>query len=201
MAKKESQPLYIVRRSSIHQKGVFARVDIPKGDKVIEYVGEKISKKESDRRGLERHQSAKESGDGAVYIFQINSKWDIDGNVKWNPARLINHSCDPNCEAIQDEDRIWIHAKRAIQKGEELSYDYGFDLDTWDEHPCRCGAKKCVGFIVGKQYWPELKRLKKEKKKKAKKESKEKKKGGKKDKPKDKKKDKKKDKAKAGKKG
>lgn len=159
MAASETKPLYIVRRSSIHQKGIFAREDIPKGAKVIEYLGEKISKKESERRGLELHEKAQKSGGGAVYIFEINSRWDIDGNVKWNTARLINHSCDPNCEAIQDGNRIWIHAKRKIAKGEELSYDYGFDLDTWEEHPCRCGTEKCVGFIVARRHWPRLKKL------------------------------------------
>lgn len=172
MAPKATPKHYIVRRSSIHQRGVFARHDIPKDTAVIEYVGERIPKEESERRGVELAETAKESGGGAVYIFQINKKWDLDGNVSWNPARLINHSCEPNCEAFQDEDRIWIHAKRDIQKGEELSYDYGFDLDTWDEHPCRCGSVTCVGYIVGKGYRSKLKKLIKEKAKKEKKEAK-----------------------------
>lgn len=172
MARKETPKHYIVRRSSIHQRGVFARHDIPKDTAVIEYVGERIPKAESERRGVELAEKAMESGGGAVYIFQVNKKWDLDGNVPWNPARLINHSCDPNCEAIQDEDRIWIHAKRDIKKDEELSYDYGFDLDTWDEHVCRCGSEKCVGFIVGKSYRAELKNRIKEKAKKEKKSAK-----------------------------
>lgn len=167
MAEPDSEALYVVRRSKIHQEGVFARVKIPKGEKVIEYIGEKITKKESQRRGSALHEEAMESGGGAVYIFEINKKWDIDGNVSWNTARLINHSCDPNCEAIQEGNRIWIHAKRKIKEGEELSYDYGFDLDTWEEHPCLCASKNCVGFIVAERHWPKLKKLIKEKEKKS----------------------------------
>ncbi len=78
----------------------------------------------------------------------MNKKFDIDGNVSWNPARLINHSCDPNCETEGDDDHIWIEAMRDIKKGEELSYDYCFDVDDYEEHPCKCGSKNCCGFIV-----------------------------------------------------
>lgn len=148
-----------VRRSGIHGRGLFAKRPIPKGTRIIEYVGDLIDKKESDRRAWARIAYAKKTGDAAVYIFTLNKKHDIDGDVPWNSARLINHSCDPNCESYIEDDHIWIAAKRDIAKGEELYYNYGFDLDTWEEHPCLCGAARCIGYIAGEKYWPKLRKL------------------------------------------
>ena len=153
------EPLYIIKESSIHNHGVFASRDIKKGERVIEYQGEKITKAESERRGLAHMDEAARSGRGAVYLFILNKKHDLDGSMDWNLARLINHSCDSNCEAQIIRGKIWIVAKRRIKKGDELSFDYGFDLDCWQEHPCLCGSQKCVGYIVGRQYWPKLKKL------------------------------------------
>jgi hypothetical protein len=150
---------YIVRRSGIHGRGVFARRDIAKGGKIIEYVGERIGKAESERRATQRVEHAKKRGGGAVYIFVVNSRWDIDGSVTWNPARLINHSCEPNCQAYNVRGHIWIYARRDIKAGEELTYNYGFDLDLWEDHPCRCGSEKCVGHIVDQKHWGKLRKL------------------------------------------
>lgn len=147
-----------VRRSGIHGRGLFATRKIPQGTQIIEYVGEKIGKEESNRRGWDRIDYAKKTGDAAVYIFTLSDEEDIDGNVLWNSARLINHSCDPNCEAYIDEERIWIAALRDIAKGEELFYNYGFDLESYEDHPCRCGAVRCIGYIAGEEYWPDLKK-------------------------------------------
>ncbi len=153
-----NKPWHIVKESSIHSRGVFAARDIPKGTEFLEYHGEKISKKESLRRSNERLARSKQTGEAAVYIFDLNEDWDLDGSsIEPNDARFINHSCNPNCEAYQDEeDRIFITAERDIKKGEELTYNYGFDLEHWDEHPCRCGSENCVGFIVDRKYWPGL---------------------------------------------
>ncbi len=156
-----------VRESGIHGRGLFARKKIPAETYIIEYVGEKIDKDTANERGWAQMDHAKETGDAAVYIFTLDDKWDIDGNVPENAARLINHSCDPNCEAFIDEDSIWIAALRDIKKNEELFFNYGFDLENYKEHPCGCGSRKCVGYIAGEEYWPEL--LKKLKKKRAKK--------------------------------
>ncbi|QQL46418.1 SET domain-containing protein-lysine N-methyltransferase [Sulfuriroseicoccus oceanibius] len=151
-----------VEQSGIHGSGVFAAKDIPAGTPIVEYLGEIIDKDEAERRGLEQMEVARETGDAAVYVFIINDDYDIDGNFEWNVARLINHSCDPNCEsAIDEDDRIWVSALRDIKKGEELGFDYGFDLDHYLDHPCYCGKDGCVGYIVGRDYWDEL--LKKEK--------------------------------------
>ncbi len=151
--------LYVIRQSSIHDRGIFAARDIRKGERIIEYLGERITKAESERRATARIDAAAKDGGGAVYIFTLNKRHDIDGNVDWNPARLINHSCSPNCEAVIARGRIWIAARRAIRAGEELSYDYGFDLDSWEEHPCLCREDKCIGYIVARHHWPKLRRM------------------------------------------
>lgn len=151
--------LYIVvRGSDIHGRGVFARKNISAGTRIIEYVGEKITKAESERRA-ERvlHQSKQDTTKGAVYIFTLNKRYDIDGNVAYNPARFINHACCPNCEAQLIHGHIWIVAMRDIQRGEELSYNYGYDMDSYEEHPCRCGSHGCMGYIVAEEHWPKLK--------------------------------------------
>ncbi|MDP6251700.1 MAG: SET domain-containing protein-lysine N-methyltransferase [Verrucomicrobiota bacterium] len=162
-----------VRESEIHGTGVFARIKVSKGKKVIEYIGEKITKKESERRSIaliEKNQGSQT--DGAVYIFEVNKRYDIDGNIPENTARFINHSCDPNCEPDVIKNRVWLISKRKIKEGEELSYNYGFDLDGYEDHECRCGAKKCVGYITAEDNWPKLKKRLTKKKKKAKKEKK-----------------------------
>ena len=136
------------RRSRIHGTGGYARKNISKGTKLIEYVGRKITKAESEVQC---------EGDN-VYIFTLDDEHDLDGNVDWNPARFINHSCGPNCEAEWDEDRLWIVALRDIQPGEELSFNYGYDLEDYREHPCLCGASECVGFIVAEEYFEQVRK-------------------------------------------
>ncbi|MEY3395858.1 MAG: hypothetical protein RL346_2095 [Verrucomicrobiota bacterium] len=142
-----------VRGSSIHGRGVYATRDIAKDEKIIEYVGEIISKEESSKRGSEQHERSIHHGDAAVFIFNLSEKWDLDGNVPWNTARLINHSCEPNCEAWMKGKRIFIHAIRDIKAGEELSFDYGFDVECYEDHPCLCGRDSCVGYIVSREQW------------------------------------------------
>ena len=137
-----------VSNSPKHGRGVFAAQPIPRGVKVIEYVGKLVSVKDSDAIAEKQMQRAGKSGTGHVYLFTLNSKYDIDGNVPYNKARLINHSCDPNCEVQIIRGRIWILSRRAIQPGEELTYDYGFNLDSWQDHVCLCKTSKCLGYIV-----------------------------------------------------
>jgi len=149
-----------VRVSKIHGRGVFAKVDIPKGTRIIEYIGEKITKAESDRRADVVLQKSKLKGTGAVYIFQLNQRYDIDGNVKSNLARYINHACETNCESDVIRGHIWIVATKNIKKGEELFYDYGYNMDNWEEHPCLCNKQGCIGFIVSKNLrWRVKKKL------------------------------------------
>lgn len=145
--------------SKIHRHGLFAACDIPKGTSVIEYVGHRLTKAQGWHRAVSWQEKAQGTSNGAVYVFELNKRYDIDGNVPWNPARHINHSCEPNCEPEIRRGHIWIVALRDIAAGEELTYDYGYDFDLWDEHPCRCGTTSCLGYIVGKQHRWRLRRL------------------------------------------
>ena len=154
-----TSPWCKINQSGIHNNGGFAIKDIPMGTKIIEYVGERVSKKRSDdiyEESLEAHNE--DASKGAVYLFTINKKFDLDGNVSWNTARYINHSCEPNCESDVIDNRVWIIATRDIKKGEELTYDYCYDIDDWETHPCLCGSPKCRGYIVEESLWPKLKR-------------------------------------------
>ncbi len=135
--------------SGIHGRGGYARQRIPEGTSVVEYVGDRVDKKESARHCVE----------GNPFIFTINDEWDINGDVSWNPARFLNHSCAPNCEAQQEEERIWIVALRDIEAGEELTFNYGYDLSEWRDYPCRCGAPNCLGYIVAAEFHPEVGRV------------------------------------------
>ena len=145
-----------VRGSVIHGQGVYCIEPIEKEQYFIEYVGNRVSKEESEKRALKQFEEHEKSGAAAVYIFNLTKKWDLDGNVEWNPARLINHSCNPNSEAIQDGKRIFIQALRDIGVDEEITFDYGFDVDCYEDHPCRCGSSNCIGYIVGRDYHNDL---------------------------------------------
>jgi SET domain-containing protein len=158
--KRTVSPLVVRKRSRIHGLGLFASSDIPRGTRVIEYAGEKITKAESDRRyqrALEKSRNGN-GKKGTVYIFTLNKRQDLDGDVYWNTARYINHSCDPNCDTENIGGHIWIAANRHIKKGEEISYNYGYDVESWYEHPCRCGSRRCIGYILSEEHWPKLKR-------------------------------------------
>jgi SET domain-containing protein len=127
--------------------GGFARTAIPKGTVIIEYMGERIDKRESLRRCEADNE----------YIFSLTAEWDLDGNVDWNPARFLNHSCVPNCEAVSDQG-IWIVALRDVVAGEELTFNYGFDLEDYRQYPCNCGSPGCVGFIVAEEFFSHVRR-------------------------------------------
>ncbi len=159
MPKAPTKRHWKVKRSSIHNRGIFAAHDIPNDTPIIEYVGEKITKAESTRRGDALIEKSKKTGCAAVYVFTLNKRYDIDGAKGNNPARYINHSCEPNCEAYIIRGHIWIYSLKDIKAGDELTYNYSFDADTWDEHPCRCGSKRCIGFIVEEKQWPKLLRM------------------------------------------
>lgn len=125
-----------VAPSRIHGWGVFAEELIPPRRKVIEYTGEKISRREAKRRSRRRH----------VYLFKLDSYWTIDGAVGGSGAELINHSCDPNLYAVIIKGHILYMSKRTIYPGEELTVDYCFPKNARRVR-CRCGAKNCRGWI------------------------------------------------------
>ena len=96
-----------------------------------------------------------------VYVFELNKLYDIDGSVSHNHAKLINHSCNPNCEVEIINNEIWISAIKNIKKNTELSYNYGYSYDTdYVDHVCKCGSSKCVGYILDEDHWPKLKNKK-----------------------------------------
>jgi len=138
----------IFRSSPIHRYGGFARQVIARGAQVIEYVGERISKAESLRR----------CEDNNEYIFTLGLDEDLDGSVDWNPARFINHSCAPNCDAELEHGRIWIIANRDILAGEEITFNYGFGLEDYRNYPCHCGAPGCVGYMVAEEFFDHVRR-------------------------------------------
>jgi uncharacterized protein len=139
-----------LRRSGIQGVGAFAIQDIPKGTRLIEYTGEKISNAEADRRyddaKMKRHHT---------FLFVLNQKQVIDAQYGGNESMYINHSCDPNAETFIVRGRIWIESMRLIEAGEEITYDYQYDMDpkyTDDDlfrfYGCKCGSEKCRGTIV-----------------------------------------------------
>ncbi len=153
-SRRATSPWFVIRHSAIHGRGAYARVEIPEGTRIVEYVGEKITKAESQRREQQRLARLASGRDGCVYIWDLNARHDLDGRQTRNVARLINHSCAPNCRAETIRGRVWIIAARDIVRGEELTYDYGFPFAEWPNHPCRCGTVGCVGFIVNQpQRW------------------------------------------------
>jgi len=155
----DKEPLIVVKNSKIHSKGMYAKTDIKKGTKIIEYTGEVISKEEGDIRAEEQYKlSKKNKENGAVYVFELNKKFDIDGNVEHNIARFLNHSCNPNCKYKIENNHIWIISIKDIKKSEEITYDYGYDLVDYKDHPCKCNSENCIGFIIGKKYRNQFKR-------------------------------------------
>jgi SET domain-containing protein len=140
-----------VRRSDVHGLGIFATQRIVKGTRIIEYVGERVSHDEADRRYEE-----KDANDSHTFLFIVDSKTVIDAGVDGNDARFFNHSCDPNCESVVQNKRVFIEAIRTVEPGTELTYDYQIqreddDPDNIDEvFACRCGFAQCRGTML----WP-----------------------------------------------
>jgi uncharacterized protein len=129
-----------IRESKIHRRGVYALEPIPKGQKVIEYTGERISRRETKRRGQ-----------GSItYLFTLDDYWTIDGAVGGSGAEIINHSCEPNLYTRIVRGHILYMSKRPIRVGEELTVDYRFS-DKLDPVACRCGSRKCRGTINVKE--------------------------------------------------
>jgi|TARA_B110000914_G_C15399678_1_gene416527 SET domain-containing protein len=134
--------LYKVRKSNIDNRGLYASTNIKKDKIVIYYKGKLITKNETEK-------NPKYDNEKAIYLFNLNSRYDLDGDFEYNTARLINHSCNPNCEVAGKGLKLWIFAIKDIKKGEELSYDYGFGYDeNYKDYVCKCGSKNCCGYIV-----------------------------------------------------
>ena len=144
-------PLIEVRASALHGLGVFAAQRIRKGTRVIEYLGERISHAEADRR-----YEHKDADDAHTFLFIVDARTVIDAGVGGNAARFVNHACQPNCESVIEDHRVFIEAVRTIEPGEELTYDYQIQREV-DDPPdvdaifaCRCGSARCRGSML----WP-----------------------------------------------
>ncbi len=151
MSSNGREPLYVVRDSPIHGRGVFAVRYIRKGTRIVEYQGERISNREADRRyddsKMKRHHT---------FLFTLDKKTVIDGAISagGGDASFINHSCEPNCEAVITGKKIFIHALRGIEPGTELAYDYQYertgknDAELEKFYVCKCGSPNCRGTIM-----------------------------------------------------
>ena len=154
------------RKSSIHGNGVFAIEPIAKGERIVRYKGKLRTHEEVDAEYGDIDE------DGHTFLFTLNDDYVIDANVDGNIARWINYSCDPNAEAVLEEnrngkahkDKVYIEAIRDIKVGEELSYNYGIVLDEpytpalkklWG---CRCGSPKCTGTMLQPKRKPKAKK-------------------------------------------
>lgn len=138
-----------VHSSPIAGYGAFAVRAIPKATRIIEYVGERISQAEADRRyddglGPEAH----------VLLFSVDEHTAIDAGVGGNESRFINHSCEPNCRAVTRRGRVHIWTLHDIAAGQELTYDYNLtrdgisDEEAYTRYACRCGAPTCRGTML-----------------------------------------------------
>jgi SET domain-containing protein len=137
------------RRSSIHGLGVYVVESIRAGETIVEIVGERICSAESDRRYQE-----KDTEDGHTFMFYVDEDTVVDCGVNGNVSRYINHSCEPNCESVDDAGRIFLEALRDIEVGEELVYDYRLTWESSDDpedlkvYLCRCGSASCRGTML-----------------------------------------------------
>ena len=152
MLEPSRQEFFEVRPSSLHGLGAFAIRSIPAGTRLIEYAGARITPAEADERYPDDSGAAHHT-----CLFAIDDDIVIDASVDGNDARFINHSCDPNCDAIVEDGRIWIETIRDVEPGEELAYDYAFILperhtpEAKRRYPCNCGAATCRGTILARK--------------------------------------------------
>jgi len=148
-------PRLVIRSSDIHAAGCFTVENIPKGTRVLEYTGERITKAEGDDRY---------DGRPFTYLFGVgDGEVVIDGH---GMAMFVNHSCDPNCETDEEDGRVYIASTRNIAAGEELTYDYCL-YDGDDDAPCYCGSKNCRKSMYSPEELKRMRRAEARKKKQA----------------------------------
>jgi SET domain-containing protein len=146
-AKARKQPPSLeVRESGVHGRGVYALEHIRKGKRIIEYKGTRVPWEQASPQADGPH----------TFLFGLtNGKDVIDPEIGGNEARWINHACQPNCEAIEEGNKVFIYARRTVQPGEELFYDYGLEVDQprtkalEKEYVCHCGSPRCRGTMLG----------------------------------------------------
>ncbi|MBA2689892.1 MAG: SET domain-containing protein-lysine N-methyltransferase [Burkholderiales bacterium] len=149
---KKAHPLsppYAVKKSPVHGNGVFAIRKIPAETRIVEYKGERITWKQAAKR-----ETGQEDNPYHTFYFSLEDGGVIDAGVRGSDARWINHACEPNCEAREENGRVFIYALRDIRRGEELSYNYSLIIDERHTlalkraYACRCGAGACRGTML-----------------------------------------------------
>jgi uncharacterized protein len=150
----ERKTTYEVRNSAIHGRGIFALRNIKKGERLIEYTGKVISEKQADALYAD---AQSEGSMNHTFLFSLSNGNVIDATKGNFTAKWINHGCEPNCETIEDDDRVFIEAIKPIKAGDELKYDYHITLETRHtakekaRFKCLCGAKTCRGTLLAKK--------------------------------------------------
>ena len=150
MSPRDKAPYFEIRKSKIQGRGAFATRRIRAGTRIIEYTGELVTQDEANRRyeddAMGRHHT---------FLFAVDDDRVIDGAVGGNESRFINHSCAPNCQAVNEDGRIFVEALTTIEPGTELLYDYAYARTPDNDNPeseglyaCRCGAPNCRGSIL-----------------------------------------------------
>ncbi|MGD9276434.1 MAG: SET domain-containing protein-lysine N-methyltransferase [Candidatus Pacearchaeota archaeon] len=149
-----------VRNSGIHSRGLFTKSEIKKGTEIIQYGGELVSKKQSEKRIYSKYDEAEKDpfNTGENYIFELNKKYDIDGDFDWNIGKFANHSCEPNVEFIDVDGEIWLVAAKDINPEEELTVNYGYSFESFEDFPCKCGCPNCIGYMVAEEYFDKVKK-------------------------------------------
>lgn len=143
---------FVVRSSAVHGRGAFARVAIPAGTRLIEYAGRRLTPAQAEALYPDDDGTAPHT-----FLFAIDDDVVVDAGVGGNAARWLNHSCDPNCDVVVEDGRLWVETIRDVAPGEELAYDYGLTLPTRHtpaakrRFPCRCGAAACRGTMLAKK--------------------------------------------------
>ncbi|MGA2089951.1 MAG: SET domain-containing protein-lysine N-methyltransferase [Endomicrobiales bacterium] len=128
--------------STIQGKGLFAREQIPVGSTIVEYDGPRLSRCEGERLASE----------GNAYVFVIDRRESIDGSVAWNLGRFANHCCEPNAKTVKIDGRIWLRSIKLIERGQEITYDYGYAFKGHENNPCSCRVPTCRGYIVPEKF-------------------------------------------------
>jgi Proteins containing SET domain len=144
-SKRRKQAVRIeVRESGVHGHGVYAMQSIPKGTRIIEYTGQRVAWEAAPN----------DENDPHTFNFGLDNGEVINPEIGGNDARWINHGCDPNCESVEEDDRIFIDAIRDIEAGEELFYDYALEIDepitgeSKKKFACHCGSSNCRGTML-----------------------------------------------------
>ena len=141
---RKPAPRIEVRESRVHGRGVYATKPIPKGARIIEYTGQRVPWEDAPDDENNPH----------TFLFGLESGEVINPEIGGNEARWINHCCDPNCEAIEEDDGIFIYAMRDIEAGQELFYDYAMEIDepiteeSKKKFVCQCGSSNCRGTML-----------------------------------------------------